>query len=164
MDTVTLTPSGRKTAAEAGTGPAAAFSASWELLPDLTAAAAARRLVRGQLAAWELSGLTEEALLITSELVTNALVHTQGPVTLTLRRPRPRRPDGTAVRIEVRDEGRCGGLDPSGEWPAGAPEKHLGTGGRGLHLVDSTAEAWGNFNDREGHTVWAGLRAPDAGR
>ena len=54
------------------------------------AAAAARRFVRDTLATWPLSGpdatdLVDDAVLLTSELVTNAVVHAGTPVQVTCR-------------------------------------------------------------------------------
>jgi len=54
--------------------------------PEPTAAAAARRFVRETLNSWQLSGrddIVADAVLLTSELVTNAVVHAGTSVQLT---------------------------------------------------------------------------------
>src|SRR5580700_7201892 len=60
--------------------------------PEPTAAAAARRFVRDTLQDWVISGeakdghgLVDDAVLLTSELVTNAVVHAGTPVRVTCR-------------------------------------------------------------------------------
>jgi|GEM_PF-608876 len=72
---------------------------SWRLSADLHAAARARRLTRDQLIAWGLGHLSDTAMLLVSELVTNALRYTPGPISLTITRM-----DGV-VRCEVADSG-----------------------------------------------------------
>ena len=59
--------------------------------PEPKAAAAARRFVRDTLQAWVVAGadgghgLVDDAVLLTSELVTNAVVHAGTPVQVTCR-------------------------------------------------------------------------------
>src|SRR5207248_4145914 len=59
--------------------------------PEPKAAAAARRFVRDTLQAWVVTGdadghgLVDDAVLLTSELVTNAVVHAGTPVQVTCR-------------------------------------------------------------------------------
>ncbi len=80
------------------------------------------------------------ALLVLSELVTNALLHGEGRIFLCV----SAEPD--RLRIEVVDEG-TGKAPTIREQPDGHP------GGWGLRIVDSVASRWGAF---EGTThVWA---------
>jgi hypothetical protein len=68
--------------------------------PEPAAVAAARRFVREMLTSWELpggDGLLADAELLTSELVTNAVVHAQTPVQVTCRA------DGSEVEVSVLD-------------------------------------------------------------
>jgi anti-sigma regulatory factor (Ser/Thr protein kinase) len=84
----------------------------------------------------------ETALLVSSELVTNAYRHGEGAIELrvSLRDDR--------VRIEVIDKGH-------GEAPAVREQEGDHTGGWGLRIVDQLAVQWGVF---EGTThVWADL-------
>src|SRR5579875_361157 len=102
----------------------------------------ARRWVGNQLAG---SPLRDDALLIVSELVTNAVLHGSGTVLLGFER------SGDSLRIEVRDRGS--------QVPR---RKHYGlqaATGRGLELVESLARAWGVDEERNGKTVWAQLGA-----
>jgi phosphoserine phosphatase RsbU/P len=99
------------------------------------------------------NGATKEqvdsAVLIVSELVTNAVVHAGTPLTLQLDW------DGPRLRIEVSDGGPAHGALMSHPSPNG--------GGRGLIIVDHLSESWGFEVDRDGKRVWANVAAvPDA--
>ena len=82
--------------------------------------------------------------LITSELVTNALVHAQAAPVLTAERS-----GEGIVRIAVHDSS----VDP----PV-AGEPHGADGGYGLNLVAAVAVAWGWEPTSFGKSVWADLR------
>lgn len=73
-------------------------SVSLVLPDDPSAPSCARQLVREVLPRWHLAGLVDDAELVVSELVTNALRHGLPPVVLTVWRL----PVG--LRIDVRDE------------------------------------------------------------
>jgi anti-sigma regulatory factor (Ser/Thr protein kinase) len=86
----------------------------------------------------------EAAVLVTSELVTNACRHTPGAVSLRLIW------DGSALTIEVDDNGGNACI------PAIVPmTERGGHGGFGLCLVDQLADMWGTFSHRSGRTVFA---------
>ena len=114
----------------------------------------ARRRVRDHLAAWGHNAddpALADAVLLVSELATNVVRH--GPllerefeVAVTALA------DGSCL-IEVSDEGTTEPrLRSVGEW-----EEH----GRGLHLVENIATAWGVWSrGRHGKTVWALVTAP----
>ncbi|WP_431783116.1 ATP-binding protein [Streptomyces chumphonensis] len=109
----------------------------------------ARAGLRVTLATWGLTAIEEEASLVLSELLTNAVRHANVPG----RQIETRYllvPDG--LRVEVHDA--CD-VRPVMELPAGAT-----TGGWGLPLVDVLAARWG-VSDRQGpgKVVWAELRA-----
>jgi anti-sigma regulatory factor (Ser/Thr protein kinase) len=94
---------------------------------------------------------TYEVMLVTSELVTNAVVHGRDPLELHLE------VDDGHLHLEVVD---CGDEppDPGRIMPASAAR-----GGRGLPLVDCLTERWGACRDPRGRTmVWADLPAPAA--
>jgi anti-sigma regulatory factor (Ser/Thr protein kinase) len=92
---------------------------------------------------------TDAILLVTSELVTNAVRNGSGQVELRVDL------DDGAVRVEVLDEGHAALPVPQGPPPPDA------IGGRGLHLVGAVSDAWGSGFDEEGRTlVWAELTAP----
>ena len=103
---------------------------------------AARRLVSGHATVLG-TQQQEDAALLVSELVTNAVVHGVGAISLRID------VEADAVRIEVADEGNVA-LAPSPE-----PGAH---GGWGLRLVEQLADDWGV---REGSTkVWFRLLRP----
>ncbi|MGW2209868.1 ATP-binding protein [Streptomyces sp. NPDC001781] len=108
---------------------------------DLAAVPAARRELRALLRHWDRPDRSDVAELLTSELVTNALVHTDDDAVLTaVVSPR-------GLRVEVRDFTARGPLmrDP-------APDED--TNGRGLVLVRSLADAWGIRPHAVGKSVW----------
>ena len=110
---------------------------------DLPEVPAARRFVAD---AMESVGayVSDELLLVVSELTTNAVRHGAGDMEVRVH------PSRGQVRIEVLDDG---GL-PIPE-PLGAPPIEA-VGGRGLHLVRSVSQAWGSGLDARGRTlVWA---------
>lgn len=108
---------------------------------DLRAVPEVRRALRELLGHWGKPGRAETAELLTSELVTNALVHTdhEAFVTATLG------PHG--LRVEVRD---FVGHHPEPR----VPNADDGTNGRGLILVQSLADAWGVRAHGVGKAVW----------
>ncbi|MFI2432890.1 ATP-binding protein [Streptomyces sp. NPDC018693] len=116
---------------------------------DLREVSAARRAVRELLRHWERPEGSEIAELLTSELVTNALVHTDHDAVLTATLG----PAG--LRVEVRD------------FVAHRPRLRVpnaddGTHGRGLVLVESLADAWGVCPHGVGKAVWFELGGADA--
>ncbi len=129
------------------------------------AASAARRFVRAALADWTRLGtvttrgtdrLADDAVLVVSELATNAVVHAGTGVEVLARLDPATDDDPAALVIEVSDHHparavRSDGPEPESTAP-GEPEH-----GRGLHLVGTLAAAWG-ITYRQGlKTVWARL-------
>lgn len=114
------------------------------LHPDLTAALAARDFVRCTCLRWGLEDMLDAALLVVSELVTNAVVYARSPVTLRLRL----RPDHLLVGVEDEDC-RLPVLQRHNDWGA--------LGGRGLLLVDALSARWGSQPAPFGKIVWAEL-------
>jgi anti-sigma regulatory factor (Ser/Thr protein kinase) len=109
--------------------------------------------VRDRLRAWKVPGDTCcDAVLLVSELTTNAVLHTDSGqvlcgLTLT--------GDERCLRIELHDDGRT---------PVRPPEHRAGPGeerGRGLLLVQQLADRWGSARSTraEGKVVWAELTA-----
>ncbi|KUN22159.1 hypothetical protein AQJ23_28090 [Streptomyces antibioticus] len=113
---------------------------------DLRAVPEVRRQLRELLRQWGRPGRSEIAELLTSELVTNALVHTDHDAVLTAT-VGPR-----GLRVEVRDfVARRPRLR--------VPNADDGTHGRGLVLVQSLADAWGVRAHGVGKAVWFELDA-----
>jgi hypothetical protein len=141
--------------------------------PVPAAAAAARRFVRETLCSWQLAGerrgpgdrdepdtLVDDAVLLTSELVTNAVLHAGTPVQVTCRLLGDL--SGGAVEIAVLDR-RPAQIRPDS--PHSAAEAAERTNGRGLQLPSELASAWGVTYARAAKAVWfrldfAGLGAP----
>ena len=90
--------------------------------------------------------LIERALLLTSELVTNAYRHAHTEARLSIRC------DDARVRIEVHD----GGSGDVRLRPLDAGR----TDGRGLHIVDALADRWGHHPVGQGAVVWVELDQP----
>jgi anti-sigma regulatory factor (Ser/Thr protein kinase) len=85
-----------------------------------------------------------DALLVTSELFTNAVMHGSGRVDIYVTL------DPEALRIAVVDDGR---RTPD-RWPRWGASPTLG--GRGLLIVDAVASTWGNNFDPAGRArMWA---------
>jgi anti-sigma regulatory factor (Ser/Thr protein kinase) len=101
----------------------------------------ARSFTHQALARWQLAELADDALLAVSELVTNAVLHGRGPVTLLLERQ-----DG-GIRVEVHDH--------SSQMPQTTAASQLRTSGRGLAIVAAIAHSWGAHQLRAGKVVWA---------
>ncbi|WP_062212816.1 ATP-binding protein [Streptomyces sp. NBRC 109706] len=121
------------------------------LLPSEPASAGlARRITRHQLGVrWQLpEELTENAVLLVSELVGNAVQHAGAPeFGLRFRRGRGR------VRVEV--------SDPSRALPVLLPVREMAViSGRGLFLVDTLADRWGVDLLPQGKCTWFEMRAP----
>ncbi|MEU9446907.1 ATP-binding protein [Streptomyces sp. NPDC048304] len=82
---------------ESPRGRATPRDASWPLQRDLTSVRLARHLLTAQLIDWGLEELADTAELLVSELVTNALRHTRGPLRLNVQAR------GSRLRCEVED-------------------------------------------------------------
>jgi anti-sigma regulatory factor (Ser/Thr protein kinase) len=117
---------------------------------DLTARRASVAEARRRTLAWLLrrrvgQQAAETAVLVVSELVTNAVVHSGGDVIGCALRL-----GGGLLRIEVTDRG-TGRTEPAVRKPA--PDD---VSGRGLLLVSTVSEAWGVAPAAGGgRTVWA---------
>jgi anti-sigma regulatory factor (Ser/Thr protein kinase) len=118
---------------------------SREFQPDDGAPRAARRFVQQALQACGHDGsVIDDARLLISELVTNAVVHTGSPFSVSIRSR------SSKLRVSVND--RSGALPVTdGRSP------HAPTGGRGLRIVGALADDWGVASTQAGKTVWAEL-------
>ncbi|MFD6803370.1 SpoIIE family protein phosphatase [Streptomyces cyaneofuscatus] len=154
--------------------------ASRTSLPGIPLApSAARRFVRAALAEWTGLGvpaavgfsdrLADDAVTVTNELVTNAVVHAGTTVDLVLRLEEEGGDEPSAALVlEVTDHhpARPVGADEPGdpgrtetEAPAGLPDP--AEYGRGLQLVATLAESWGITYRTGLKTVWARLPVDD---
>jgi anti-sigma regulatory factor (Ser/Thr protein kinase) len=121
------------------------------LQPSADAAAVSRAFVEPLVRHWNLGSLDFDAALVTTELVTNAVLHAELDVVLALR------PIAKGVRIEVTDQ--CPSV-----LPHVAPHSTgalwaltLGQSGRGLRVVSELAARWGVDSSQRTKTVWAEL-------
>ncbi|MFD5143462.1 SpoIIE family protein phosphatase [Streptomyces sp. NPDC058401] len=108
---------------------------------DPDAPAMARHLIRAAAAAWGAWDQADEIELAADELMTNALVHTDGVGGVSMRLT----PEGR-IRIEVEDT--------SSALPRRREADDWAVSGRGLMLVDRLADAWGVEPRGGGKCVW----------
>jgi anti-sigma regulatory factor (Ser/Thr protein kinase) len=113
--------------------------ASWVLPATARSAAQARGLVRELLGGLPLDTV-EVVLLLTTELVTNAVRHGAGEVGVRLASSEE------GVRVEVDDR--------APESPAVQRPSLDAPSGRGMLLVDELADGWGVVSHDSGKTVW----------
>jgi anti-sigma regulatory factor (Ser/Thr protein kinase) len=120
------------------------LSAAYAFPCEAHSVGGARRCVAEALSTWRLpSNVIEIAVLLVSELATNAVVHARAPfdVLVTLNAPR--------VRVAVADDS----AQPPTPRPQPAPLG--GNGGRGLHLVEALSQDWGTEQvPDDGKVVW----------
>ena len=136
------------------------------LAPSATAPATARRFIRDTCRQWRLEAmedptdptaqgwveeLVDRAMLVASELVTNAVVHSQGPVRLRLELHQQR------LHLAVYDR------SPRLLALATDPGDLDAEGGRGLLIVDRLASSWGvRHAPGGGKVIWCVLELPAA--
>ncbi|MFE0421453.1 ATP-binding protein [Streptomyces sp. NPDC058953] len=119
-----------------------------EVGPDPAEVGRARRWARSRLIGSGIDHdepLAETLILLISELVTNAVVHTGCPAVLRMLFGLGKAEAGT-VRVEVAD--RC--ARPPRRRTAEDDE----TNGRGLELVDGLADRWGWRQEGNGKAIW----------
>lgn len=122
---------------------------SRELASATSAAGDARRFVAETLLRWELDALVGDALLLVSELVTNAVLHARTAVTVTVAVADGVAEIGVADRSPALPRQRGRSAERLPRPGAGSP-----AGGRGLYLVDQVAQEWGIASGPDGKQVW----------
>jgi anti-sigma regulatory factor (Ser/Thr protein kinase) len=119
-----------------------------EVKHDLAAPRASRRFVTGVLRRWSVpADVVDSAQLLVSELVSNAVLHGRGPISVLVA------PTDVArmFRIEVRNSGI---REPV--MRHAAPHE---LSGRGLHIVHELSHDWGTATDNGVTTVWFEMHA-----
>ena len=115
-------------------------TAAIEFASDPASVPAGRRFVAALLNDWGCAHLTDTAILLTSEILTNAVVHGLGEVRLRLRRT------DTEIAVIVSDRGRY------------QPQPRLADltdeSGRGLSLLEMLSTSWGARATEDGKDVW----------
>ncbi|MFE5086291.1 SpoIIE family protein phosphatase [Streptomyces mirabilis] len=114
--------------------------ASWTLPNDPTAVPSARHLAARRLTEWGLEGLEDPTQLIVSELVTNAVRHSTGPIRLRLIQHQ-------VLTCEVFDTDDCS--------PRLRRARANDESGRGLFLVSQLSRRWGCRTTSGGKVIWA---------
>lgn len=117
-----------------------------DLPRELVAVREARDVVRELLERWSLDDLVDDAALVVTELVGNAVAHARSSCQLAVAR------SANGVRIEVQDHG-AGTPEPQ---PQDLESEH----GRGLLIIAALSTAWGIDEAPGGKTVWVELSVP----
>ena len=127
------------------TGPATGYPGvqhtSWAFLPVPKAVPALRRFVGGTLRSWGEEDLVADAVMVSSEMATNAISHADSPFHASIER------SAGVVRIAIEDAG-----------PGTAAQRqaaHEDVSGRGIMIVEALAERWGHGHLPGGKVVWA---------
>ncbi len=82
----------------------------------------------------------DSAVLLVSEIVTNAVVHGRPPIVLTVERVR------SGVQISVADD--------HPDWPVVRRPSREAVAGRGMQVVEALAASWGVRRRAIGKSVW----------
>ncbi|AVH55089.1 MULTISPECIES: SpoIIE family protein phosphatase [Streptomyces] len=117
---------------------------------DPEALTEARHLIRAAVQAWGADERADEIELIADELITNALLHTEGSAIVTLR---VLAGSDRRLRAEVED---C-----SSALPRRREAGESGVSGRGLLLVDRLTDVWGVEARGGGKCVWCEFIVPE---
>ncbi|MBA3742617.1 MAG: ATP-binding protein [Sporichthya sp.] len=112
---------------------------------DTTAPRAARKFLAEACCGSHVAEVVEEAQLLVSELVTNAVRYGAPPIELQVCCA-----GEDQLHIRVRDS------DPGTPQPRDADAD--AEGGRGLLLVDVVSDDWGHEDDADGKAVWFTLK------
>ncbi|WP_435062010.1 ATP-binding protein [Amycolatopsis thermoflava] len=114
---------------------------------EAPAAGQAREFATSALQAWEVPPDTrEDIVLAASELVTNAVEHGQGEVTVVLRQ------NGDRLLLRVWDD--------DVHVPVPRPAEQDSVRGNGLVIVEAVSESWGYETGSDGKWVWAEFAIP----
>ncbi|MER5447471.1 SpoIIE family protein phosphatase [Streptomyces sp. NPDC002766] len=116
---------------------------------DPEALTEARHMIRAAVRAWGAKDRADEIELVADELITNALMHTEGSAILTLRVL-----TGSDRRLRVEVE------DSSSALPRRREAGESGVSGRGLLLVDLLTDVWGVEARGGGKCVWCEFLMP----
>ncbi|MFP1627947.1 SpoIIE family protein phosphatase [Streptomyces sp. 5K101] len=117
---------------------------------DPEALRSSRQMVRAAVRAWGARERVDEVELAADELITNALLHTDGGAVVTVRVL-----SGVERRLRVEVEDRSSVL------PRRRDAGESAVSGRGLMLVERLAESWGVESRGSGKCVWCEFIIPD---
>ena len=119
-----------------------------DLGEDSSSPRRARQFVHEAARDWGLEAVRDDAVLVASELVGNAITHARTSCRLDIRL------DALGLTIAVRDYNACGSLVPLAFSATGHRDQ-------GLFLVASISRAWGVSPTENGKSVWALLPASE---
>ncbi|WP_327371614.1 SpoIIE family protein phosphatase [Streptomyces sp. NBC_01217] len=119
---------------------------------DPDALSSARHMIRAAVRAWGAKTRADEIELAADELITNALMHTDGGAIVTVRVL-----TGPERRLRVDVEDRSSAL------PRRRDAGQAGVSGRGLMLVDRLTDLWGVESRGSGKCVWCEFVIPERG-
>jgi serine phosphatase RsbU (regulator of sigma subunit) len=119
--------------------------ATWTLPGELTSPGEARALLAEPLGKWDLAGLLPTTQLLASELVTNAIRYTRGPVSL---------------RLILERTLTCEVSDSSSALPRMRYAARDDESGRGLQIVSQMSQRWGARRTPAGKVVWCEQHLP----
>jgi serine phosphatase RsbU (regulator of sigma subunit)/anti-sigma regulatory factor (Ser/Thr protein kinase) len=119
---------------------------------DPAALRSARQMIRAAVGAWGARERSDDIELVADELITNALMHTEGGAVVTARVI-----SGAERRLRVEVE------DHSSILPRRQDLGEAGLSGRGLLLVDNLADGWGVESRGGGKSVWCEFVVPRDG-
>jgi serine phosphatase RsbU (regulator of sigma subunit) len=122
--------------------------ANWIMSPSVRSPRIVRRLVRGLLEKWELAESAETAVLLASELVTNAIRYASRPI---------------SVRLMFTDSLVCEVRDDDHHLPVLSNPCPMDESGRGILLVCRLARRWGVSRIPTGKVVWFELLSAPTG-
>ncbi|MFJ3289665.1 SpoIIE family protein phosphatase [Streptomyces sp. NPDC086669] len=117
---------------------------------DPEALTGARHMIRAAVRAWSAGDRADEIELVADELITNALMHTEGAAVVTLR---VLAGSDRRLRVEVEDS--------SSALPRRRDAGESGVSGRGLLLVDLLTDVWGVEARGGGKAVWCEFVVPE---
>ncbi|MER6675164.1 PAS domain S-box protein [Streptomyces sp. NPDC000983] len=125
--------------------PAAPLASVTTHLPAVPTAVHEGRAFLGKaLSSWGCTDTADDARLLLSEVLTNAVQHAQGPIGVRLHRT------DTDLTVEVSDR--------SSQLPKPRPAGEDEESGRGLILVQTLTHSWGVRPTDEGKTIWFTLK------
>jgi anti-sigma regulatory factor (Ser/Thr protein kinase) len=124
-----------------------------ELPPEASSAAVARAALRSLLLGASVpvdQQSFDRVLLLTSEVVTNAILHARTPIRLTAG------VDGQQIMVQVYDGLRIA--------PRRRPVRQDAGTGRGMHLLEALADDWGVEQTAAGKCVWFSIAVTSPAR
>lgn len=129
-------------------------SASLRITESPQGFAQARDFTRRTLGGWALGDRSDDAVLVVTELATNAVLHA-GPESLDGQ-------SGVWLRLSLRRAHVVCAVTDQSDSPPLCPrtDDTMEVHGRGLRIVEALSEHWGWTRSPVGKTVWAMLQAP----